>query len=223
MGWIPGWSGLWMVLPSVSAPNFVSVTPSMGTGKNPDVPQQRNGYRKCGKCALNFYLAKWSKYCQGPASTQDPSSQLEAEKSGRYIINIHTLLFGYKLTGNFSRLKVSLSFSFSALFLPHSFIYSLKLHTFCILLGILLFSYVLFFSWTLILIHTSVHSPFTLSHTLFFIYTLHTPHKCTLHNTSHSLFTNSSHVLLMPLSPFSCLSLLLISQNRLKAREIYII
>jgi hypothetical protein len=30
MGWIPGWSSLWMVLPSVSAPNFVSVTPSMG-------------------------------------------------------------------------------------------------------------------------------------------------------------------------------------------------
>ena len=30
MGWIPGWSSLWMVLPSVSAPNFVSVAPSMG-------------------------------------------------------------------------------------------------------------------------------------------------------------------------------------------------
>jgi hypothetical protein len=30
MGWIPGWGSLWMVLPSVSAPNFVSVTPSMG-------------------------------------------------------------------------------------------------------------------------------------------------------------------------------------------------
>jgi hypothetical protein len=30
MGWIPRWGNLWMVLPSVSAPNFVSVTPSMG-------------------------------------------------------------------------------------------------------------------------------------------------------------------------------------------------
>jgi hypothetical protein len=30
MGWIPGRGSLWMVLPSVSAPNFVSVTPSMG-------------------------------------------------------------------------------------------------------------------------------------------------------------------------------------------------
>ena len=26
----PGWGSLWMVHPSVSAPNFVSVTPSMG-------------------------------------------------------------------------------------------------------------------------------------------------------------------------------------------------
>jgi hypothetical protein len=30
MGWIPGWSSLWMVHPFVLAPNFVSVTPSMG-------------------------------------------------------------------------------------------------------------------------------------------------------------------------------------------------
>jgi hypothetical protein len=30
MGWIPGSSSLWMVLPSVSAPIFVSVTSSMG-------------------------------------------------------------------------------------------------------------------------------------------------------------------------------------------------
>ena len=29
MGWIPGWDSLWMVIPSISAPNFVSVTPSM--------------------------------------------------------------------------------------------------------------------------------------------------------------------------------------------------
>jgi hypothetical protein len=29
MGWIPGWSSPWMVLSSVSAPNFASVTPSM--------------------------------------------------------------------------------------------------------------------------------------------------------------------------------------------------
>jgi hypothetical protein len=30
MGWIPGWGHLWMVHPFFSAPNFVSVTPSMG-------------------------------------------------------------------------------------------------------------------------------------------------------------------------------------------------
>jgi hypothetical protein len=87
MGWIPEWGSLWMVLPFVSALNFVSVTPSMGilfpilrrnkvstlypedvptcnkdtcstmfiaplyiieARNNPDVPQQRNGYRKCG-------------------------------------------------------------------------------------------------------------------------------------------------------------------------------
>jgi hypothetical protein len=29
MGWIPGWGCLWMVLPSVSALNFVSLTSSM--------------------------------------------------------------------------------------------------------------------------------------------------------------------------------------------------
>jgi hypothetical protein len=30
MRWIPGWGSLWMVLPSVSAQNSVSITPSMG-------------------------------------------------------------------------------------------------------------------------------------------------------------------------------------------------
>jgi hypothetical protein len=30
MGWIPKWGSLWMVVPSVSTQNFVSVTPSMG-------------------------------------------------------------------------------------------------------------------------------------------------------------------------------------------------
>ena len=30
MGWIPRWGSLWMVIPSVSAPRFVFVTPSMG-------------------------------------------------------------------------------------------------------------------------------------------------------------------------------------------------
>ncbi|KRY62768.1 hypothetical protein T4D_12456 [Trichinella pseudospiralis] len=29
MGWIHGWGSLWMVFPSILAPNFVSVTPSM--------------------------------------------------------------------------------------------------------------------------------------------------------------------------------------------------
>jgi hypothetical protein len=30
MGWIPGWGSLWMVHPFILAPNFVSVTPSIG-------------------------------------------------------------------------------------------------------------------------------------------------------------------------------------------------
>jgi hypothetical protein len=30
MGWTPRWGSLWMAHPFVSAPNFVSVTPSMG-------------------------------------------------------------------------------------------------------------------------------------------------------------------------------------------------
>jgi hypothetical protein len=30
MGWIPRWGSLWMVFPSILAPNFVSVTHSMG-------------------------------------------------------------------------------------------------------------------------------------------------------------------------------------------------
>ena len=30
MGWIPRWASLWTVIPPVSAPHFVSVTPSMG-------------------------------------------------------------------------------------------------------------------------------------------------------------------------------------------------
>ena len=30
MGWTPRWGSLWMVHPFISAPNFVSVTPSMG-------------------------------------------------------------------------------------------------------------------------------------------------------------------------------------------------
>jgi hypothetical protein len=30
MGWTPGWGSLWMVHPFILAPNFVSVTPSMG-------------------------------------------------------------------------------------------------------------------------------------------------------------------------------------------------
>jgi hypothetical protein len=30
MEWIPGWGSLWMVHPFILAPNFVSVTPSMG-------------------------------------------------------------------------------------------------------------------------------------------------------------------------------------------------
>jgi hypothetical protein len=30
MGWIPKWCSLWVIVPSVSALNFVSITPSMG-------------------------------------------------------------------------------------------------------------------------------------------------------------------------------------------------
>jgi hypothetical protein len=34
MGWIPGYGSLYMVHPFISAPNFVSVTPSMGVFSN---------------------------------------------------------------------------------------------------------------------------------------------------------------------------------------------
>jgi hypothetical protein len=30
MGWITRWDSLWMVIPSASTPDFVSVTPSVG-------------------------------------------------------------------------------------------------------------------------------------------------------------------------------------------------
>jgi hypothetical protein len=31
MEWIPKWDSFWMVITSISAPNFVSVSPSMGS------------------------------------------------------------------------------------------------------------------------------------------------------------------------------------------------
>jgi hypothetical protein len=43
MGWIPGYGSLYMVHPFISAPNFVSVTPSMGVF----VPTSKEGHRKC--------------------------------------------------------------------------------------------------------------------------------------------------------------------------------
>jgi hypothetical protein len=43
MGWIPGYGSLYMVHPFVSAPNFVSVTPSMGVL----FPLLRRGDRTC--------------------------------------------------------------------------------------------------------------------------------------------------------------------------------
>jgi hypothetical protein len=54
MGWIPGWGSLWMVLSSVSALNFFSLTPSIGflfpilRRKEVSAPVQGNARaRKC--------------------------------------------------------------------------------------------------------------------------------------------------------------------------------
>ena len=115
------------------------------------------------------------------------------------------------LTGNILRLKVSLPFlSFSALFLSCSFTRSSRLYTFYILLCSLLFSYVLFLSWTLTITCQSVHSPLTLTHTLHTHHT-HTPHALFFHTHTHTLstcLTFSLHLLLTFSihSPFTCFS-----------------
>jgi hypothetical protein len=41
MGWIPGLGSPWMVHPFVLAPNFVSVTPSMGISKMSQLQRKR--------------------------------------------------------------------------------------------------------------------------------------------------------------------------------------
>jgi hypothetical protein len=51
MGWIPGYGSLYMVHPFVSAPNFVSVTPSMGVL----FPIQRRG--KVSTLWSSFFLS----------------------------------------------------------------------------------------------------------------------------------------------------------------------
>ena len=94
------------------------------------------------------------------------------------------------LTGNILRLKVSLPFlSFSALFLSCSFTRSSRLYTFYILLCSLLFSYVIFLSWTLTITCKSVHFPLTLSYTLHTHLThthTHTPHALYFHSHTHT-------------------------------------
>ena len=137
--------------------------------------------------------------CRGTASIQDQSSQLEAGISGRHIINIHRLHFGYKLRGKFSRLKVSLSsLSSSALFLSRSLIclqleaahalHSPVHSTFLELPGS----------------HTSLCIPLLLSHTLFNSHISHThsPYTPLIPSSlsPHSLFLRSLHWLSHSLS-----------------------
>jgi hypothetical protein len=72
MGWIPGYGSLYMVHPFISAPNFVSVTPSMGVL----FPILRRGivstlqssffssFMCLANCTLylgNFYIFKYTK------------------------------------------------------------------------------------------------------------------------------------------------------------------
>lgn len=104
--------------------------------------------------------------------------------------------------GNFRGLKFlsSLSHSMFSFALAHSLAAWSCTH--CILLYTLLFYCVLLYSWTLMLIDTSVHSPLTLTHTLHTRIT-HTTcyptHTHTLHAhipfSFHSFFTCSSHAL----------------------------
>ena len=136
--------------------------------------------------------------CWGPASTQDRSSQLEAGISGRHIINIHRLLFGYKLTGNFSRLKVSLSsLSFSALSLAHLLAAWGCTHS--AFSCALCFSPMCFSFLELSCSHTSHIS--------------HTHTTCTLHSHTHSLYT--PHILSPPSLHmlFSCSLVFLLPQS----------
>jgi hypothetical protein len=54
MGWIPRWGSLWMVHPFVSAPNFVSVTPSTGSKKGRSLH------------TLIFVLLEFHVFCKSP-------------------------------------------------------------------------------------------------------------------------------------------------------------
>jgi hypothetical protein len=112
---------------------------------------------------------------------------------------IHGQLLGCKLTGNYLRLKVvvplSVCLSVCLLCLSRSLTGSeLRLHVLFLLLCTLLFSRVLFFSWTPTLLHTPhthpVLSPFTHS------YTTHTPHTLSSHSPTHSPYILSSYSLL---------------------------
>ena len=168
--------------------------------------------------------------------SQHRSSQLEAWISGRLIINIHRLLFGYKLIGNFSRLKVSLSsLSLSALFLIHLLTAWGCTHS--------AFSCALFFSWTLILLHThhthtqqacsflsiSVCLPVCLSVSLLSLSLSHThthTHTHSMH-TSHPLLTQLSTCFLLALLMLSCLLRTLVfywySESKQKKRHCIVI
>jgi hypothetical protein len=58
MGWIPRQGSLWVVIPSVSAPNIVSVTPSMSIlfRKIQQYPEDPPTYNK-GTCSTMFITA----------------------------------------------------------------------------------------------------------------------------------------------------------------------
>ena len=110
--------------------------------------------------------------------------QLEAGISGRHIINIHQQLFGYQLTGNFSRLKVSLSsLSLSALSLSLIRSQLEAAHT--------LHSPVHFSFLELSPSHTSVCSHTSHPHTTYTLLSL--THTISI----HSLFSHYSHAFLM--------------------------
>jgi hypothetical protein len=68
-GWIPGWDSLWKVIPSVSAPNFVSEIESFA-----------------GFCSLGWHLCSLRVYI---TSVQDLLAfMVSGEKSGKILIGL---------------------------------------------------------------------------------------------------------------------------------------
>jgi hypothetical protein len=131
-------------------------------------------------------------HCWGPASAQDWNSQLEAGTSGRLIINMHRLLLGYKPTGHFSRLKVSL---LSHSLLSLSFVYTLHIpvHSDFLLCASLFLNSHTQTHFCVFPFHSHTHSSHTsYTHHMYSPFT----HTLSIH-TSHSLLTHSSYALLL--------------------------